>query len=160
MPKLGLFVWTLLIFVAVFFVLRKYAWKPILKALHEREESITSSLEEAKRAKEEMAQLKADNETLLREARSEREKIVKSANEQGEKIIREAKAAAAEAQAKEVEKARQQITAEKNAALAEIKNTAASLAVEVAEKILRQELSDQAAQENLARKLVDEIQQN
>ena len=160
LPKFGLFFWTLVIFILFFFILRKMAWKPIIEGLKKREEGIANSLAEAQKAREEMSRLTSENEALLAEARSEREKILREANEVKDKIVSDAKKAAQEAQEKEIEKARQQIETEKNQALQEIKATSASIALEVAEKILRQQLDDKKSQESLAKKLVDEIGQN
>ena len=160
LPKFGLFFWTLVIFVVFFLILRKMAWKPIIDGLKQREEGIASSLAEAQKAREEMSRLTSENQSLLAEARAEREKILRDANEAREKIVSEAKKTAQEAQSKEIEKARQQIETEKNQALQEIKATSASIALEVAEKILRQQLDDKKSQESLAKKLVDEIGQN
>jgi F-type H+-transporting ATPase subunit b len=159
-PQLGLFFWTLLIFLAVFFVLRRFAWKPILQAIHEREHKIESSLQEAALAREEMSRLKSDNEALIREARAEREQILKEAQNAREEIIRLARSEAAEAGAKEREKASQLIEAEKSAALAHIREVAAALAVEVAERILRKNLDNKAEQEAYARQLISDLQQN
>ena len=136
------------------------AWKPIIEGLKKREEGIANSLAEAQKAREEMSRLTSENEALLAEARSEREKILREANEVKDKIVSDAKKAAQEAQEKEIEKARQQIETEKNQALQEIKATSASIALEVAEKILRQQLDDKKSQESLAKKLVEEIGQN
>lgn len=159
-PELGLFFWTLIIFLIFFFLLRRFAWKPILSALNAREATIEASLSEAKAAKEEMARLKADNEALLKEARIERDKILQDANAMADRIVKEARDAAAEAGAKERDKAKQQIEAEKLSALAEIKDTAAALAVDVAEKILRTQFQDRATQESYAQKVIADLSQN
>ncbi|MEM6629260.1 MAG: F0F1 ATP synthase subunit B [Bacteroidota bacterium] len=160
LPKFGLFFWTLVIFLIFFFILRRMAWKPIIEGLRKREEGIANSLAEAEKAREEMGRLTSENEALLAEARSEREKILRDANEVRDKIVSDAKKAAQDAQAKEIEKARQQIQTEKNQALQEIKASSASIALEVAEKILRQQLDDKKSQEALAKKLVEEIGSN
>ncbi|RMG27862.1 MAG: ATP synthase F0 subunit B [Bacteroidetes bacterium] len=160
LPQLGLFFWTTVLFLIFFVLLRRYAWKPILSALNKREEDIANSLAEAKKARDEMAKLKADNEALLRQAQEERKKILIEAEEMGKQIVSKAKTDAAEAASKEMEKARQQIEAEKRSALAEIKQTAASLAIEVAEKVLRKKLEDKNEQEALAQKLIGELSQN
>lgn len=159
-PNLGLFIWSLVIFLGLFFILRKMAWGPILDALNEREVSISNSLEEAAKAREEMSKLTAENEALLKEARQEKDKILKEANAMKDQIIADAKKAAADAAAVERDKAKAQIDAEKNAALAEIKQTAAALAVEVSEQILRKELSDKKAQSAFAEKLITELSSN
>lgn len=156
----GLFIWTVIIFLVFFFILRRFAWKPILEALKKREATIEESLQEARNAREEMEKLKADNEALLKEARQERDKIIREANSMRDKIVADAKNAAAEAQAKEVEKARQLIKAQENEALANIKDTAANIAVEVAERILRDNFADRSAQEAMAKKLVSELSNN
>ena len=118
-PNLGLIVWTLVVFLIIVFILSKFAWKPIMKAISKREESIENALSEAKRAREEMAQLSADNERLLQEARKERDDILKEAKEMKESIIAEAKASASSEASNMIEKARQEIENEKRAALAE-----------------------------------------
>ena len=159
-PDPGLFLWTVILFLALFFLLRRFAWKPILNALHEREESIASSLAEAENAKAEMAKLQSDNESLLREARAEREKIMQEASKARDEMIKKAKDEAAAAGAKEREKARLQIESEKNAALNEIKNTAATLAVEIAEKILRKEFEDKDTQKAYASELINDLTDN
>ncbi len=156
----GLFFWTLIIFLVFFFLLRSYAWKPILEAIKTRENKIEDSLKEAERAREEMAQTKAENEELLKEARAEKERIVSAANAMSDKIISDAQAAASQERNKEVEKARLQIEAEKNQALNEIRELAVSMSLEVAEKILRQKLDNPSAQEELAKKLINEMGQN
>ncbi len=160
LPKLGLFFWTTILFLVFFFILRKFAWKPILDALKQREDSIEGSLKEAQKAKEEMASLKADNENLLKEAQEERRRIVNEAEELKKKIVSEAKEAATVAAAKEFEKARQQFDAEKRAAFVEIKKTAANIAIEVAEKILRKEFENKSAQEALAQQLISDLSDN
>ncbi|MDX2249910.1 MAG: F0F1 ATP synthase subunit B [Bacteroidia bacterium] len=156
-PQLGLFAWTLIIFLVFFFLLRKMAWKPILNALKEREDTIENSLRQAEQARLEMQKLTADNESLLREARAERDRIIKEANVIRDQIVADARKAAAEAEAKEREKTKQQIEAEKRAAIAEIKQTSAAIAIEVAEKILRREFADKSSQENFARQLIADL---
>jgi F-type H+-transporting ATPase subunit b len=160
LPTLGLFFWTTVIFLGFFFALRKFAWKPILEMLRQRETDIANSLEQAKAAREEMSKLKSDNEALLREARAERERIVKEALAVKEQIIAEAKQTAQAEAGKEREKALQQISSEKRAALAEIKNVAAALSVDLAEKILRKEFENRAAQEAFATTLVNDLNKN
>ena len=160
LPNLGLFFWTSILFLVFFFILRRFAWGPILSALKEREESIENSLQQAQKAREDMQKLTADNELLLKEARGERDKIIREANVLRDDIIRQAKEAAAKAANAEMEKAKQQIDAEKNIALAEIKSTSATLAVEVAEKILRHKMQDRAEQEKYAEALIAELSNN
>ncbi|MCB1148295.1 MAG: F0F1 ATP synthase subunit B [Leptospiraceae bacterium] len=160
LPQLGLFFWTTVLFLVFFFILRGVAWKPIMNALKEREENIATSLAEAVTGREEMEKLTADNQALLREAKVEREKILKEAKAQGDQLVSLARKEAADAGAKEREKAKQQIETEKNAALAEIKSTAAALAIEVAEKILRREFQNKENQEAYAEKLIADLNNN
>lgn len=160
LPNLGLFFWSSLLFLIFFFILRRFAWGPILTALKEREDSIDNSLKLAEKARAEMEALSADNEKLLKEARLERDKIIREANGLRDDIIKQAKEEASKAATTEIEKAKQQIDSEKNAALAEIKTTAAALAVEVAEKILRKKMEDRDVQEKFADQLISELSNN
>lgn len=159
-PHFGLFFWSLVSFLLVLFILGKYAWKPILKSLDEREAKIADSIATAEKVRAEMDQLKSDNENLLQEAREERSRMIKEAKEAKEKIVNDAKVQAKLEAEKMITDARQQIENEKNAALIEVKNKIGSLAVEVAEKILRKELSDAQAQDHYIRALSDEISLN
>lgn len=159
-PELGLFFWTTLIFLAVFLVLRRFAWKPILEAIHEREHQIESSLKEAQAARDEMARLRSDNEAMMKEARVQADKILKDAQLMRDQIVKEAQTAASDAATKEKEKARVQIEAEKNAALSEIRQSAAGIAVEVAEIILRKHFEDKQSQEGFARQLINDLSKN
>jgi len=145
----GLFFWQTLLFLALLLLLRKFAWKPILDAVNEREDSIKNSLKAAERAREEMMALQADNEKILAEARSERERIVKEATDMKNRIIGEATDKAKEEGAKLVENARLQIEAEKNNAMTQIKTQVAELSVEIAEKLLRKELATENKQQQL-----------
>ena len=160
LPQLGLFFWALLLFVILFFMLRKFAWKPIMKGIHDREISIQTSLDEAKQAREEMQNLKSDNEKLVAEARAERDHLLTEAREMKEKIIAEAKKTAEEEAARIVSTAREQINSEKMAAMTEIKNQVGALSLEIAEKVLRNELSNAPAQKELVEKLVSELSFN
>lgn len=157
LPTFGLFFWSTLIFLLFFFILRRFAWNPILEALRDREHKIESSLEEAAKAREEIVQLQANNEALIKEARAEREKIIRDANSMKDQIINQAKEEAAKVTTHQMEKARQEIEAQKLAALNEIKNTAGTIAVDIAEKILKNQFSDRPTQENYAKKLVAEL---
>ncbi len=159
-PEPGLFIWTTIIFLVFFFLLRAFAWKPILNMIHEREERIEGSLKEAEEAREAMEKLKSDNEALMKEARAERDKLLREANDMRESIIKDARNEAAEAAAQEREKAKQQIEAEKVQALNQIKETAAALAIDVSEKILRKQLQDKGAQESYAKQLIDDLSEN
>jgi F-type H+-transporting ATPase subunit b len=159
-PGFGLIIWMTLAFLVVLFVLKKYAWKPIMNALKEREDSIEESLRAADRAKEEMKELKLDNEKLLREAKDERDAILREARKIKEKIIEEAKGQAGEEAAHIVENAKERIENEKKAALVEIKNTIATYSIEIAEKILREELKDKKKQEDYIKNLLKETSLN
>lgn len=159
-PGLGLLVWTTVIFLTVLFILSKFAWKPIVAALREREEFIENALSSAEKAKAEMAQLKADNELLLQEARMERDKMLKDAQAVSSAIINEAKDKAAAESARLVESARQQINNEKNAAMTEIKNLVGETSVQIAELILKKNLSNDASQKELVEKYIKESKFN
>lgn len=160
LPQLGLFFWALLLFLILFFMLRKFAWKPIMKGIKDREVTIQTSLDEAKKAKEEMQNLRSDNERLLAEARAERDALLTEARTMKEKIISEAKKTAEEEAARIVSTAREQINSEKMAAVTEIKNQVGVLSLEIAEKVLRNELSNAPAQKEYVEKLVTELSFN
>lgn len=159
-PSLGLLFWTLLAFLIVFFVLKKFAWKPILSSLNEREKGIAESLESAKRVKAEMAQLKSENEDLMARAREERSAMLKEAKETKDRIVAEAKDQAKVEAAKIIAEAQQAIQAQKMAAITEVKNQVGKLVVEVSEKVLRKELSNRDAQEQHIQGLVNEVKLN
>lgn len=159
-PALGLFSISLLIFIIVFLILKKFAWTPILSTLKEREDSISDSIATAERVKEEMAQMKAEHEHVLAEAKAERSKILKEAKDAKDQIISEAKAQA-QAEAKRIiGEASVAIENQKMAALVDVKNQVGSLVIEVAEKVLRKELSDKQNQEAYIRQLAGEIKMN
>ena len=160
LPKLGLFFWALVIFLILVLILSKFAWKPIMSAIRKREEDIQHSIDEAKRVREEMASLKAENEALLAQARVEREAMLKEAREMAAQIIAKAHESAQDDYKRTVEKAREEIRAEKLAALTEVKNQVAILSIEIAEKLLRQELGNVGAQQQLVDKLVNELHLN
>ena len=159
-PGFGLIFWMTLAFLIVFFVLKKFAWKPILASLKEREDSIEDALKAAEEAKKEMATLKAANEELLREAREERDAMLADARKIKDQIVGEAREKANREEGVIVENAREQINSEKQAALIELKNLIATYSIEIAEKVLREELSDAKKQQAYANKLVKEIQLN
>jgi F-type H+-transporting ATPase subunit b len=159
-PNPGTIFWMLIIFGIVLFILRKFAWKPILNALKDREESISQALNSAEEAKKEVAGLKADNERIIAEARQEKNIILREAKEIKEKIISEAKEKAAEETNKSIVLAKQQIEAEKIAAINEMKRQVAELSVLIAEKVIRKELSNKAEQEKMVDGLIDEIKLN
>jgi F-type H+-transporting ATPase subunit b len=148
-PNLGLLVWTVLIFLSLLLILSKFAWKPIVSALEEREKFISDSLEAAQRAKEEMATLMAGNEKLLQQARVEKDKILKDAQSMAATILAEAKEKAVVESNQLIEKARVQIQNEKNLAVVELKNLVATTSIEIAEKIIRKNLESTEAQQSL-----------
>lgn len=157
---LGLFSWNLIAFIVVFFILKKYAWKPILNSLNERETGIAAAIAAADKAKSEMAQLKSENEAILALAREERAKIVKEAKEQADKMVAEAKEKARAEYDRIVADAQLAITQQKNAALVDVKNQVGSLVIEVAEKVLMKELSNKDAQEAYIKSLTENVKLN
>jgi F-type H+-transporting ATPase subunit b len=159
-PGLGLIFWMTLTFSLVLFILSKFAWKPIVKALDERERSIEDALSKAEMAKAEMAKLISENEDLLKEARLERDSILKEAKEIKDQIINDAKDQAKTEGAKLIEKAKDEITNQKLAAMAEIKNQVSSLSLAIAEKVLRKQLEDQDKQQALVNDLLKEVKLN
>lgn len=160
LPKLGLLAWTLLAFLIVFFLLKKMAWPAIIKGLKERENSITEALSSAQKVKEEMAQMKSENEALLAKAREERAAMLKEARETKEKIINEAKEQAKVEANKIITEAQAAINTQKMAALTEVKNQIGKLVIEVSEKVLRRELSGKESQEAHIQGLVDTVKLN
>lgn len=150
-PDFGLFFWTLIVFTALFLVLKKFAWKPILQSLKDREEEIASSLEQAKEARQQMELLKADNEKLIQEARIERDKILKEAKEIGDNLVSQAKQKADAESQRMIEAASESINKEKEAAKTEIKELVASLSIEMAEKILKKKFENPSEQEEIVK---------
>lgn len=159
-PDLGLLFWQTITFLIVLFILAKFAWKPILSSLKEREDSIDEALSAAKKAKEEMQKLHADNEKLLAEARLERDRILRDAQTAANNMIAEAKEKAGAEGTRMIESARVAIVNEKQAALTEVKNLAATLSLEIAEKILKRELKDEVAQKELVNEFIKEANLN
>ncbi len=159
-PELGLFVWTLVAFLIVFFILKKFAWKPILKSLGDRERGIADSIAQADRVRKEMSAMQSQNETLLAQAREERQTMLREAKLSGEQIIAKAKADTQAIADKMIADARQQIEQQKMAAMTDVKNQIGILAVEVAEKVLRKNLASDTAQTEYARQLVDNVKLN
>jgi F-type H+-transporting ATPase subunit b len=159
-PGIGLVFWMVLSFSIVLILLKKYAWGPVMKALHDREDSIENALRSAEHAKEQMIQLQADNQKIINEAKIERDKLIKEAREVKDQIINEAKGQATIEANKLIETARLNIQAEKSAAINEIKNQIAIFSVDIAEKILSRELSDKAKQKDLIDNLLKEINFN
>jgi len=149
LPELGLVLWMSIAFLVVLFLLKKFAWSDIVKALNDREEFIERSLKSAEEAKAQMSSLKAENESLLVEARAEREKILKEAKEMKDKIMSDAKVSASEESNRLINNARTEIDKEKNQDLADIKKQVAELSIQIAEKVIRTELSDKTAQQAL-----------
>lgn len=159
-PELGLIVWTTLVFCILFFLLAKFAWRPILKAVKDREASIEEALNAAENAKEEMATMKADNEKLLNEARLERDEMLKEARETKDNIVAEAKNTAKQEADKIIVAARESIQHEKMAAIAELKSQVAHLSIEIAERILKDELSSDDKQKTIIDNVVKDINLN
>lgn len=159
-PGIGLIFWMLLSFTLLLIILRKFAWKPILKALKDRENSIENALQSAQKAKEQMEQLNADNEKIINEAKKERDRLMKEAREVKEKIISDAKEQALVEAHKLTEASRQAIENEKAAAMTEIKNLVATLSVDIAEKIIRQTLENNDKQKELIQSLLNDVKLN
>ncbi len=156
----GLFFWQILLFVGLVLLLRKFAWKPILDAVNNREEGIKSALESAEQARKEMQNLQSDNERILNEARAQRDGMLKEAKQLKESIIAEAKAEAQAEADKVVAQAQATIASEKKAAIAEVKNQVAGLSIEIAEKIVRKELADNSKQLELVESMLGEVTLN
>ena len=159
-PDLGTIFWMLLMFIILMIILKKFAWKPILKALDKREKTIEESLRSADRAREEMEKLKADNEKILAEARTERDGMLRETKQTSEKILREAREKAGTEAQRLIELAREQIASEKAAAVTEIRRQVVELSVQVAEKILREKLKDDRQQKELIDRLIQDIRLN
>lgn len=157
---LGFVVWATVAFLLLLILLKKFAWAPILGAITDRERSIENALESAQKAKEEMARLTSENESLLKEARAERDLILKEAKELKDKIVGEAKTIAQIEGAKMLEKAQHEIETQKAAAIFEIKGQVAALSIEIAEKVLRHQLEDKSKQEALVSDLLKEVELN
>ncbi|MBY0482663.1 MAG: F0F1 ATP synthase subunit B [Chitinophagaceae bacterium] len=159
-PGVGLLVWTLVAFLIVFFILQKFAWKPILATLKERETGIADAIASADKIKAEMASLKNENEALMIQAREERAAMIKEAKETSNKMLSDAKEKARLEYDRIVADAQASILQQKNAALTEVKNQVGSLVVEVAEKVLRRELANKADQESYINGLAEVVKLN
>ena len=159
-PGIGLILWMTLSFAVLLFVLRRYAWNPILKSLHKREQTIDEALNQANKARQEMKELKSDNEKLLRQAQEERNEILREARKVKDSIIEEARVKANEEANNIVENAKERIEYEKMAAMTDLKNQIASISIEIAEKILEQELSAKNKQEDYIRTLIENAKMN
>jgi len=156
-PEVGLVFWTALSFFILLFLLGKFAWKPILNAVNEREQSIETALSRAEAVKEEMARLTSENETLLKQARAERDTILAEATKVKNQIIGEAKESAQKEGARQIELARMEINNQKAIAMADVKNQVASLSLEIAEKVLRKQFEDQSKQDALVKELLRDV---
>lgn len=159
-PGTGLILWQAFVFLLLVFLLAKFAWKPILGSLKEREESIQQALDSAEKAKLEMAALKSDNEKLLREAREERDKILKEAREAANRLHDQAQADAKKNADKIIEDAKAIIQTEKNAALRDVKSQVAMFSLEVAERLIKANLKDDKAQKDLAETFIKDLKLN
>lgn len=159
-PDIGLLFWTFISFAILFFILKKFAWKPIVKTVNDRENSIKEALASADAAKREMQNLTADNEKLLKEARVERDAMMKEARELKTKLIADAKEEAKVEGAKMIANAQAAIQSEKKAAIADIKNQVASLSIEIAEKVVTEELSNKDKQLKLVSDLLGDATLN
>ena len=159
-PEFGLLFWQTLIFLILLLLLARFAWKPILNSLKEREDSIDQALRMADQAKLEMQNLRAGNEKLLTDARLERDKTLKEGQAIANQLIEQAKTTAVEEANRIAQQAREAIQQEKNQALAEVRNTAAQLSADIAERLLRRELTDPAAQQKLVDEYLKDVKLN
>jgi len=158
--ELGLFFWQVLIFVGLIFLLKKFAWKPILDAVNDREEGIKNALLSAENARKEMQNLQADNQRILQEARLERDNMLKEAREMKDKMVDDAKNEAQAQGQKMIAQAKAAIESEKNAAMTELKLQVSTLSLSIAEKLLKEELSNKEAQTKLVEKLLGDVKLN
>lgn len=159
-PGTGLIIWQLFIFVLLFFLLSRLAWKPIINSLKDRELSIQSALDTAEKARLEMSQLKSDNEKLLKEAREERERILREAREASNRMKEEAQLDAKRAADKIIEDARAAINIEKQAALKEVRIQVSMFALDIAEKLMKKNLSGDKAQKELVDAYIKDLKIN
>lgn len=159
-PGVGLIIWQTIVFILLFILLAKLAWKPIINSLKDRERSIQEALDTAEKARLEMSQLKADNEKLLNEARQERDRILREAREIAAKIREEAQVDARKAADKIVEDARAAINIEKQAALKEVKVHVARFSLEIAEKLMKRNLANDKAQIELVESYLRDLKVN
>ena len=156
----GTVVWSSISFLVILFLLKKFAWRPILDALSAREQSIEEALNEADKARAEMANLTSENENLLKEARAERDQLLKEAKETRDRMISESKAQAKEEGEKIIAAAREAIRNEKNAAMAEMKSEVADMSIQIAEKLIKGHLGDQGNQKELVDTILNDIKLN
>jgi len=159
-PHLGLILWTLLAFIIVLYILGKYAWKPILKSLNDREKNISDSILSAENMRKEMEKMHSENEALLAKAREERSQMMREAKEMRDKMIQDAKEQARSETNKIVADAQSVINQQKMAAIVDLKNQVGNLVLEVSEKVLRRELSNKEEQEKYIQQLAQNIELN
>lgn len=159
-PAIGLVFWMLVTFSLLLVILKKFAWKPILSSIKEREETIENALSKAEQAKEDMARLQGENEALLAQARQERDAMLREAREMKEKIIGEAKTSADEEAKKLISRANDEITKQKLAAMEELKKEVANFSVQIAEKLVSAKMEDNAAQQALIAKHIANLTSN
>ena len=159
-PSYGLVFWTLIAFLLLLALLKKFAWKPIMEAIGEREKSIEDALASAEKAKEEMAQLTSENEQLLKQARADRDIILKEAKELKDQLVADAKVLAQVEGAKLIDQARKEIDDQKKRALAEVKNQVSSLSLDIARKVLQKEFESEQKQEALVADLLKDVKLN
>jgi F-type H+-transporting ATPase subunit b len=159
-PELGLIFWMSVSFLTVVFLMRKFAWGPILTSLKERETSIEDAINSAKKAKEEVQNLKAENERILQEARNERDIILREARETKDAIVNEARGKAQVEADRMINIAREAIQNEKMAAITELKNQVATLSIDIAEKVIRQQLTNDDKQKALVNDLLKDVKLN
>jgi len=160
LPGMGLTIWMSLVFIILMLLLKKFAWKPILKSLHEREHSIEEALKSAEIAKEQMAKLKSENDALLKQAREERDVILKEAKEMKDAIIHEAKKSAEEEGKKMIQRASDEIAKQKSDAINELKSQVATLSVSIAEKLIDNQLSNNSDQQAIIANHINNLNQN
>ncbi|HLO90678.1 MAG: F0F1 ATP synthase subunit B [Chloroflexota bacterium] len=159
-PGIGLIFWMTLAFLILLFILGKYVWPPIMRALHDRELAIEESLHQAEAARREMETLQFTNEKLLKEAKEERDALMRDARKVREKLIDDAREKASQEAERIIESARERIEHEKMAAIHDLKNQVANLSLEIAEKLIGQELSDPVKNKQFVQKSLDEIKLN
>jgi F-type H+-transporting ATPase subunit b len=159
-PEFGLVILQTIAFLLLMFLLAKFAWKPVLAAIKEREQSIDEALNKAELAKQEMTRLTAQNEELMKEARTERDRILKEAKTLKDSIVQEAKTTAQAEGAKLIEKAKIEIENQKKAAISELKSQVSGLSLDIAERVLRNQLKDQASQQQLVEELLKDVELN
>ena len=159
-PEIGLVIFQTIAFLLLMFVLAKFAWKPVLAAIKQREHDIDEALNKAELAKQEMVRLAAQNEESMKEARAERDLILKEAKALKDSIVNEAKSQAQTEGAKLIEKAKIEIENQKKAALAELKDQVSTLSIDIAERVLRNQLTDKAKQQDLVANLLKDVELN